>query len=132
MTTHIGNAGVVRIATNAIGEMTGFTVTETGGTAEDTALGDTAKTFLADALPTWTASINAHYDPADTNGQVLIVAGASLVLEFHTAGTGTGKKKLTGTGIVTQVQFGEVSNGGVVPFSAEFQGTGALARGTNS
>lgn len=132
MTTHKGNSGVVRIGANAIGEMTGFSVTETAGTSEDTALGDTARTYLGDGLPTWTASINGHYFPGDTNGQALIVANASLSLEFHTAGTGSGTAKLTGTGLVTQVQFGELQNGQVVPFSAQFQGTGALVRGTNS
>lgn len=132
MTTHKGNSGVVKIASNAIAEITGWTVTESAGTAEDTALGDTARTYVSDDLPTWTASINAHYYPGDTNGQALVVAGASLSLEFHSEGTGTGKKKLSGTGIVTQVQFGEVSNGQIVPFSAQFQGSGPLARGTNS
>ena len=60
------------------------------------------------------------------------MAGASLSLEFHPAGTASGKEKLSGTGLVTQVQVGEVSNAQVVPFSAQVQGTGALVRGTNS
>ena len=132
MSTHKGNDGVVRIGANAIAEITGFTVTETAGTVEDTAMGDTARTYISDDLPTWTASINAHYYPGDTNGQALIVAGASLELEFHSEGTGAGKAKLSGTGIVTQVQMGEVGNGVVVPFTAQFQGTGALARGVNA
>lgn len=132
MATIKGNSGVVKIAANAIAELTGFTITETGGTAEDTALGDTARTYLADGLPTWTATINGHWYLGDTNGQALIVIGASLGLSFNPAGTGSGTSKLDGTGIVTQVQHGEIGNGAVVPFSAQVQGTGALARGTNS
>lgn len=132
MTTLIGNSGVVKIAANAIAELTGFSVTETQGTAEDTALGDTARTYLADGMQAWTASVTGHYYPGDTNGQALIIAGASLSLVFNFAGTGTGTQKLSGTGIVTQVQFGELQNGQVIPFSAQFQGSGALTRGTNS
>ena len=132
MTTIKGNAGVVKIGANAIAELTGFTITETGGTAEDTALGDTARTYVADGLPTWTAAINGHWFLGDTNGQDLLVIGASLSLSFNPAGTGTGTKKLDGTGLVTQVQHGEIGNGAIVPFSAQVQGTGALTRGANS
>lgn len=132
MATIKGNSGVVKIASNAIAELTGFTITETGGTSEDTALGDTARTYLADGLPTWTATINGHWYLGDTNGQALLVIGASLSLSFNPAGTANGTTKLDGTGIVTQVQHGEIGNGVVVPFSAQVQGTGALTRGTNS
>lgn len=132
MTTIKGNSGVVKIGANAIAELTGFTITETGGTAEDTALGDAARTYLADGLPTWTATVNGHWYLGDTNGQALIVIGASLSLSFNPAGTGAGTDKLDGTGIVTQVQHGEIGNGAVVPFSAQVQGSGALTRGTNA
>jgi hypothetical protein len=131
MTTYKGNSGVVKISTNAIAELTGFTITETGGTAEDTALGDAARTYVADDLPTWTATINGHWFLGDTNGQALIVIGASLALSFNPHGTSTGAKKLDGTGIITQVQHGEVANGQIIPFSAQVQGTGALTRGAN-
>lgn len=131
MTTYIGNSGVVKQSTYTIGEITGFTVTETVGTAEDTALGDTARTYKSDQLPTWTASIEGHYFPGDTNGQAVIVSGATLNLEFHFLGTGTGTKKYSGAGIVTQRQFGQLQNGEIIPFSAQFQGSGPLTEGTN-
>lgn len=132
MATIKGNSGVVKIGANAIAELTGFTITETGGTTEDTALGDTARTYLADGLPTWTAAISGHWFIGDTNGQALLVIGASLALSFNPAGTAASTPKLDGTGIVTQVQHGEIGNGVVVPFSAQVQGTGALVRGANS
>ncbi len=131
MTTYKGNAGVAKVSTNAIGELTGFTITETGGTAEDTALGDSAKTFLADGLPTWTAHIEGHYYPTDT-AQAAMTIGSSLSLEFDPLGTATGTPKLTGTGILTQLQTGALANGQVIPFSADVQGTGALTKATNS
>lgn len=131
MTTIKGNSGVVKISTNTIAELTQFSLTETQGTTEDTALGDTARTFLADGLQAWSGSISGHYYPEDTNGQALIISGATLTFAFNFAGTGTGTLKLSGSAIVTQVQFGELQNGQVVPFSAQIQGTGALTRGTN-
>lgn len=131
MTTIRGNSGLVKNGANTIGELTKFTVNETGGTAEDTALGDAARTYAADGLPTWTATIEGWYFPGDTNGQAQILIGASLSLVFHPAGTTSGTEKLTGTGIVTNRSIGSVENGVTVPFSAQVQGTGLLVRGTN-
>lgn len=131
MTTTKGNAGVVKIATNSIAELTSFSITETEGTVEDTALNDTAHTYVADGLQGWTAQISGHYYDGDTNGQALMVAGASLSFVFNYAGTGTGTQKLSGTGLVTSIQIGDVVNAAIVPFTAQIQGTGALSRGTN-
>ncbi len=131
MTTYKGNSGVVKIASNSIAELTSFSITETEGTTEDTALGDTARTFMADGLQAWSGQVSGHYYPGDTNGQALIVAGADLAWTFNFLGTGVGTQKLSGNAIVTQVQFGELQNGQVIPFSAQIQGNGALTRGTN-
>lgn len=131
MTAYIGNSGVVKIGSDTIAEITGFTVTETVGTAEDTALGDTARTYKSDALPTWTASVEGHYFPGDTNGQALIVGGATLSWVFNFLGTGAGTKKYSGSGIVTQRQLGQLQNGEIIPFSAQVQGSGPLTEGTN-
>jgi hypothetical protein len=131
MTTTKGNAGVVKISTNAIAELTSWSITETEGTVEDTALGDAAHTYLADGLQGWTAQIQGHYYDGDTNGQALLVAGASLSLSLSYAGTGTGTQKFSGTGLVTSIQVGDVANAQIVPFTAQIQGTGALTRGTN-
>lgn len=128
MTTHKGNGGVVKVATNAVGELTSWSITETQGTTEDTSLGDIARTYLPDGLQAWSGSMVGHYDPSDTTGQAALVAGATLAGEFFSDGTGSGKKKFAGSLIVTSVQIGEVSNGVVVPWTAQFQGSGALAR----
>jgi hypothetical protein len=129
MAAYKGNAGVVLIGDDPIGELTNFTVTETGGTAEDSSLGDEARTYLPDGLPTWTGSITAHYDPGDTDGQAVIFVGAVLALTFNFLGTATGVKNMSGSGIVTQAQFGELANGAVIPFSCSLQGSGPLVRG---
>lgn len=131
MTTYKGNAGVVKIGANTIAELTGFSLTETMGAVEDTALGDTARTFVDDGLQAWQATISGHYYPGDTNGQALMIAGAALSFVFNMAGTTTGLQKFSGSGLVTSIQFGESTNAAIVPFSAQIQGAGALTRGTN-
>ncbi|WP_375599378.1 hypothetical protein [Devosia sp. Naph2] len=133
MTTYLGNSGVLKVGAGptAVAELTGFTITETSGTVEDTAQGDTAQTHKPNGLPTWTGSMRGHYFPEDTNGQAVLVAGAELGFEGSPTGTANGRQKLTGTIIVTSIEIGS-DNGAVVPFTCQFQGTGALARGTHS
>lgn len=131
MATIKGNSGVVKIGANNIAEITSFSITETEGTVEDTALGDAARTYVPDALPTWTASINCHHYKGDTNGQALMLVGESLSFVFNPAGTGSGTETLTGTGIVTSRQVGDVANAAIVPLAIQVQGTGALTHGTN-
>jgi hypothetical protein len=132
MTTHKGNSGVVRVGgtPTVVAEMKSWSLTETISTVEDTAMGDSAKTFVSDDLPTWTASINCHFYPGDTNGQATLLVGASITMEFGSEGTTTGKNKRTGTGIITSRQEGEVTNAQIVPLTIQVQGTGALTRAT--
>lgn len=130
MATIKGNSGVVKIGANAIAEITSFSITETEGTVEDTALGDAARTHVADELPTWTASINCHHYKGDTNGQALALIGQSLSFVFQPAGTGSGAETLSGTGIVTSRQVGDVANAQIVPLVLQIQGSGTLTHGT--
>jgi hypothetical protein len=133
MTTHRGNAGVLKVGATptAVAELTGFTITETEGTIEDTAQGDAARTFKADGLPTWTISMRGHYFPADTNGQAVVLVGDELAFEGSPIGTANGAAKLSGTIIITNREVVS-DNGAIVSFSAQAQGTGALTHGTHS
>lgn len=134
MTTHKGNSGVVRVGgtPTAIAEINTWSVTETAGTVETTALGDTARTYESDDLPTWTASVNCHYFPGDTTGQDVCLIGQTLDFEFSSQGVDSGKKKMTGSGIITTRQVGEVANGAVVPLALQIQGAGALVHGSHT
>jgi hypothetical protein len=132
MTTYKGNSGVVKIGANAIAEITSWNVTQTEGTVEDTAMGDTARTFVPDELPTWTASINCFYYPGDTTGQALCLVGETLSLELSPIGTASGREKLSGSAIVNSRQIGDVANAAIVPLVLQLQGTGALTIGTHS
>lgn len=132
MTTMKGNGGVVKIADAVIAEITSWSVTETEGTVEDTAIGDTARTFVPDGLPTWTATINCHHYKGDSAGQALMLVGESLSFVFSPGGTGDGAESLAGTAIVTSRQVGDVANAQIVPLAIQVQGTGPLVHGTHS
>lgn len=130
MTTYRGNAGVLKLATNAVAELTGFTITTTIGMLDDTAQGDSARTHMDDGLPDFSGTLRGHYYPGDT-AQTAIVEGADLALEAAPIGTTTGLVKLTGNIIITGLTITS-NNGEVVGFEASFQGTGGLTRGTHS
>lgn len=133
MTTYRGNAGVLKVGAvpTAVAELTGFTISETGGTMEDTAQGDTAKTFKADGLPTFTVAMRGHYFPGDTNGQAAVAVGSELNFEGTPIGTTTGLEKLSGKIIVTSREIVS-DNGAIVSFTAQAQGTGPLTRGVTT
>ena len=82
----------------------------------------------------WTASVTGNVDFAATNGvEELFTAWTnqtSVALVFQT-GT-TGDSKYSGSGYVSSLQIQSSGNDEAVTFSAEFQGTGALAQTTIS
>jgi len=45
MATHHGKEGLIKVGSDTIGEVTGFTIETTADVVEDTALTDAAKTF---------------------------------------------------------------------------------------
>lgn len=127
MATFSGSAGVVKAGGNAIGEIRSFTVDQTGDTVEDTAMGDTTRSFKA-TLNTFTASIDALFDDTDT-AQTAMTIGSSLAFLFQPEGSGSGAYQLSGSGIVTGISQSQ-SFDGLVERSFTVQGTGALTIGT--
>ena len=127
MATFSGSAGVVKAGGNAIGEIRSFTVDQTGDTVEDTAMGDTTRSFKA-TLSTFTASVDALFDDTDT-AQTAMTIGSSLAFLFQPEGSGSGAYQLSGSGIVTGISQTQ-SFDGLVEKSFTVQGTGALTIGT--
>jgi len=127
MATFSGSAGVVKAGGNAIGEIRSFTVDQTGDTVEDTAMGDTTRSFKA-TLSTFTASIDALFDENDT-AQIAMTIGTELAFLFHPEGSGSGAYQLSGQGIITGISQTQ-SFDGLVERSFTVQGTGALTIGT--
>jgi len=128
MTTYHGKNGVIKIGTDVIAEVRSFSVTETAEIADDTVQGDNSPTHLVGVLP-WSGSIDAFYFPADTTGQAVLLAGASVALELDPIGSTSGLEKLTGTATITS-RAATSDKGDVVSVSFQFTGNGALTHGT--
>ena len=102
MATATGLSGVVKIGANSVAEITGFTIDETNDTVEATNLTSTAKSYKTlrkDA----TGTVECHYDPTDTNGQVALAVGSEVTLDLYPEGADSGDTYYTGTAIVTGV-----------------------------
>ena len=94
MATHHGKDAVVHIGGTNIGQATGFTIDTTHDVVEDTALGDSMKSFIT-GRGSFTASIDMNFDDDDT-AQGSLTQGASVSVEFMPEGSGSGEQKLSG------------------------------------
>ena len=127
MATHHGKEGVVTIGGTTLVNATGFTVDTTHDVVEDTALGNSMKSFLV-GRGTYTANIDMNFDETDS-GQTTLVQGAELTFAFLPEGNESGDRKFSGTGIVTGMSVG-VPLDGVITRTVTIQGTGGLTIGT--
>lgn len=106
---------------------------QTVDTAESSTFGDTAKEYFV-GLKDATISISGKWDNTTTTGPDAVLgtqpsAGASRTFEYGPEGGTTGKIKYSGECHLTSYQI-TGSIGDMVTFSAEFQVTGAVTRGT--
>ena len=127
MATHHGKEGVITIGGTTLNNATGFTVDTTHDVVEDTALGNSMKSFLV-GRGTFTFSIDMNFDETDT-GQTTMVQGAELTFAFLPEGNESGDRKFSGTGIVTGMSV-SVPLDGVITRTVTGQGTGGLTIGT--
>ena len=127
MATHHGNEGVVTIVGTTLGNATGFTVDTTHDVVEDTALGNSMKSYLV-GRGTYTFTIDMNFDETDS-GQTSLVQGAELTFAFLPEGNESGDRKFSGTGIVTGMSVG-VTLDGVTTRTVSGQGNGGLTIGT--
>ena len=128
MATHVGTSGVVKVGSATVAEVTGFTLNETQDTVEDTSLTDSKKSYLAlrgDA----TATIEAHWDETDTNGQEALDVGTSATIELYPEGADSGDAYYTGTGIVTGMDVG-VTMDGIISRTINVQFSGGVTHAT--
>jgi len=103
---------------------------ETADVAETSTLGDSSKSYIV-GLKDATLSIGGLWD-STLDGVLGPVLGqsATLSFEYHPEGTASGKIKYNGECILTS--YSQASPvGDVVTFSADFQVSGDVTRGTN-
>jgi len=127
MATFKGNDGVVLIGTDAMAEVISFSVDETADTIEDTAMGDTAKSYVA-SFKDFSGTVETYFDDTDT-AQNNCTAGDSITLNLQMEGNTSGDHKLTGSAIVTSRSIG-VTSDGIVTATYSFQGSGGLTETT--
>ena len=128
MATHVGTSGTVKVGSDAIAEVTGFTLNETSDTVEDTSLTDTAKTYLTlrkDA----TATVECHWDETDSTGQEALDVGASVTLNLYPEGSDASDAYYSGTALVTGADVA-VSMDGVISRTINVQFTGGVTHST--
>ena len=132
-----GKASVFKVDNNA-GTLTDISTALTDvsfpqsvETAETTAFGSSAKTYIV-GLSDSTVSASGNFDgTVDTHLAAVLGQAATLSFEYGPEGTTNGQVKYTGECIMTSYEkSGAV--GDVVTYSAEFQVTGAVTRGTFS
>ena len=127
MATHHGKEGVVKTGANVTGEVTAFTLETTADVVEDTALSDSAKTFLA-GRTSFSGTIECNWDETDTSQEECTV-GSSLTFTLLPEGNASGDASYSGTGIVTGMSISNTLDG-VITRSITFQGSGALTVST--
>lgn len=130
MATFSGSDGVILVGTNQVAEIRSYSIDETMDTLEDTAMGDTTRTFKA-SLKQFSGSADVLFDDTDTSGQGALTVGSSVTINVQMEGNTTGDHKLSGTALITGRTI-SASFDGLVEASISFQGSGALTEGTVS
>jgi hypothetical protein len=128
MATFAGSGGVIKIGSAAVAEVRSYSIDETMDTLEDTAMGDTSRTFKA-SLKSFSGSADVFFDDTDSSGQGALTVGSTGSISVLMEGDTSGDHSLIGSILVT----GRTISGsfdGMVEASITFQGTGALTEGT--
>lgn len=128
MANHVGNEGKLKFASNAIGEIRGFEITEEINTVDDTVMGDEWETHKT-RHKKFRGSANVLWDETDTQGQAACTVGASGTLGVYPEGDGSGDTFLSGTVTVTSRTITSTHDG-LVEMAIEFLGNGPLATST--
>lgn len=128
MANHTGQAGLVKLGTDVVGSVTGFSLDTTGDVIESSNLGSTARSYMA-GRTSFTASVDANFDEADTSGQLALTVGSTVALKLYPEGADSGDYYWSGSAIVTGESH-SVTLDDLIKSSMTLQGTGVLTRTT--
>lgn len=133
MATVTGSSGIIKAVTSGgsaanIGEVQSYAFNSSAGSIEDTAMGDSARTYKA-GLKNHTLSVEARFDSSDS-AQEDLAAGSEVDFEVNPEGVGTGTPVYTGSGVVTSSSFTATFDG-MVDASFEVQVSGDYTKGVN-
>ena len=125
MANHKGSEGVVKVGSNTIAEVRSWNLSHKSDTAEDTTMGDAAKTFQA-TLTEWDGSLTCFWDETDATGQGALTAGASVTLNLYPEGATSTDTYYSGAAIVTSIDRSGAHDG-MVEANFAFKGSDALS-----
>jgi hypothetical protein len=130
MATHHGKDGTVKVGANTVAEIMSWSLDESADTVEDTAMGDSAKSYIVGTTDA-SGSMECHWDETDTTGQGALTVGSSVTINLYPEGADTGDTYATGTALINSVGV-SVDMGSIVSRSFGFQVTGGITWGTAS
>ena len=128
MANHRGSEGVVKVGSNTVAEVKSWTLSEETETIEDTAMGDTARTYQL-GLQTWSGSLECFWDETDSSGQGALTNSATATLNLYPEGASSSDTYYTGSIIVTSIERTAALDG-MVEATIGFTGTAGLASAT--
>ena len=109
--------------------LTDVSFPQTIETAETTSFGSSAKTYIV-GLSDSSLSVSGNFDATvDAHLAAVVGQAATLSFEYGPEGSTAGFVKYTGEALLTSYEKSGAI-GDVVSYSAEFQVTGAITRGT--
>jgi predicted secreted protein len=125
-----GKEGTIQVgatATALIAELRSWELQETANEVDVSRMGDdwtrTESTQLS-----WSGSLEAFWDAADTDGQGAISVGEYAELHlFPAGGTGGTPAQMTGSALITEITY-KAAHDGIVEASISFTGNGTLTK----
>ena len=128
MAVHTGSAGVVKISSNTVAEVTAFTMETTADVIESTQLSDTNKTYEV-SRKSGTVTVECMWDETDSNGQIALQEATGVSLLLYPEGATSGDYFYTVPVIVTGNSVA-VTMDDIIRLSISCQINGAITRGT--
>lgn len=128
MATHHGKLGTCKVGANTVAEIKSWSLDESADTVEDTAMGDSSKTYIVGTTDA-SGSVTCHWDETDTTGQGAMTVGASVTLNLYPEGADSGDYFATMTALITGVGV-SVDMGDIIERSISFQASGGVTWGT--
>lgn len=124
MANHKGSEGVVKVGSDTVLEVRGFSVNEKMSPIDDTELGDAWVTQQA-GEKSWSAQVECYWDETDSTGQEALSIGASVTLNLYPEGATSGDKFYSGVALVTDIGVA-VTRNGITTRTISVAGAGTL------
>jgi len=124
-----GRSGAVKVSTNDVAAVTGFSYDESADKSETTAMGDNAKSYLG-GLRDGSGTLDCFWQASDPGHDVLLAgfaAGTTVELHLYPEGDASGKIDYNGDVVIDSVGLAQTKDDLV---TISFQFSGFLAKDT--